>query len=510
MRLMSTSVRVAIIFGFLIIAVFLASNFNFLTLAASDNLLTSPWHFIGNNGAAENYQDIPANALNGYDTLQLNYDLHGLCLLDGDASAIIFEQPSGGSWHYVSLSNYGKNCYDGKQDIQIPLSKFSGLNTNYPVGEFHARIWSDHKFQVDIINVQLIKRGSLISVVTPSLTPIPSLVPTPTITPTLSPSTFPDSSPTPVAISLNNPMSTSSAHTWEIQSVSSMKETKDKICNQDNADFINKWLDKAQNLGVNYVALETPYDNPSCGSAINYTANWVKAIRAHGLNVWHRHMPLAFEGIYGVTKTKQDYLSQISAYIKAHPEFFADNDIFTPIPEPQNGGINGITYCAQNFCQFSGAFEFNSWLRQAMSETSNAFQSIGKRVKVGYFGFDGFVAWGDNNPDWHGILEDATITQMGNITIDHYPQLVGDTMQNDLNELQKRYPNVPIIIGEWGAVGASDPIKQVNDTMTAAKRSGVIGFNYWHEGMGGNESLINSDFTVKQDYATVQSFFRPK
>jgi hypothetical protein len=322
---------------------------------------------------------------------------------------------------------------------------------------------------------------------------------------------------TPSTQSTSSPSQTQSATVtkttpyWSIRSVSSMKESKDRICGPRDASYITRWVAKAKELGVNYIAVETPYDNPGCGDALAYTKSWTTAIRSAGLRVWHRHMPLAFEGIYGVPKNNsKTYIDTAINYIKNNSTLFAEGDIFTPIPEPQNGGIQGITYCSENVCQFQNAADFNAFLRNAISSAQNAFHDIGLggKIKIGYYGFDGFVTWGDNNPDWHGILEDSTITAMGNITIDHYPQQVGDTMANDLDELQAKYPNTPIIIGEWGSVNASDLVGQVKSAMSAAQRKNVIGFNYWHMGVGGNEALINDDFSNKSQYTTVQSYFK--
>lgn len=313
---------------------------------------------------------------------------------------------------------------------------------------------------------------------------------------------------TPMAVA--DAKSSKTNYKWETRSMSSMKETKDRMCNVRPKKFIDRWVRTTRELGVNYISIETPYDNPACGNSILYTKYWVEAARKHGLSVWHRHMPLAFEGIYGVAKNnKMDYLGQISNYIRNNSNLFSPGDIFTPIPEPQNGGIRYITYCPQGVCQFVSAQHFNAWLRSAMQVSEQAFAAIGLggQVRVGYWGFDGFVAWGDNNPDWTGILEDQTVNMMGNITIDHYPETVRDTMENDLRELQARYPNVPIIIGEWGTVTGGDIVGQVNRTMSAARIPGVVGFNYWHMGVGGNEALINEDFSKRPQFSTVQSFF---
>jgi hypothetical protein len=300
-------------------------------------------------------------------------------------------------------------------------------------------------------------------------------------------------------------------HSWSTRSVSSMKETKDRICQQRSSAFITKWVLKAKELGANYVSIETPYENPGCGSSISYTKSWVDAIRTNGLNVWHRHMPLGFEGIYDNPKTVKDYLPLIADYIKANPSFFAPGDIFTPIPEPQNGGISGVSYCANSICQFQNKENFNAFLRNAITVSSDSFAQIGLsgQVKIGYYGLDGFIVWGDNNPDWEGIIEDSTIAKMGNLTIDHYPEAVGDTMENDLKELTTKYPNTPIIIGEWGTIGSGNFEQMVKNTMGAAIQfKNVVGFNYWHMGVGGLEALIEEDFTNKSHFDEVQSYFR--
>jgi hypothetical protein len=99
---------------------------------------------------------------------------------------------------------------------------------------------------------------------------------------------------------------------------------------------------------------------------------------------------------------------------------------------------------------------------------------------------------------------------MGNLTIDHYPELIGQTMEQGLNEVMAKYPGLPIIIGEWGSAGSTSVEAQVRNSMGAAKRPGVVGFNYWHLGPGGNEALINEDFSNRPQFDEVQSFFKPQ
>lgn len=437
--------------------------------------------------------EIGAREIRSHDTLSMRLNLNGLCLLPAKASEVSFTNRSN-QIYSVSLRDYVENCSHKEQTIVIPLEEFFHGPPPDNLSILQIQFWYPTMYQIDLLKVDTYNRvlGSSTTRVRPTRSPRP--------TPPASPVTTP--SPTV------SPMPTTNI--WEMRSVSSMKESKDRVCNQRDAVFIDNWVSVAKQLNITHISIETPYDNPECGNSLGYTNLWVEAIRRHGLKVWHRHMPLAFEGIYNTPKnTDFNYISQIVEYIKANPTLFAPGDIFTPIPEPQNGGIYRITYCPYNKCIFSSKEQFNQWLRDAMTLSNEAFSSIGlsNSIGIGYYGFDGFVAWGDNNPDWSGILEDSTVNMMGNITIDHYPEIVGDTMQNDLNELQSRYPSVPIVVGEWGTITGGDIQKQVTDSMSAAQKPGVVGFGYWHLGTGGNEALVRDDLTPRQQYDEVQSFF---
>jgi hypothetical protein len=546
-NLRNTSKKRRLVFGLLILdllfAVYIVRGFlifkspGFIAGTTSSELLFSTIHLSGTKEFITVTRLIPAAVLRGTTTLHLTYHTHGLCLLSGPASEIAFHSKNGQKYS-VSLSDYGQSCYDGVQSVDIPLNDFAGLTSTTLVKDFSVSVWEPTSFTLDVTSALVYDAGAFSLKIQPSsrphgkprskptatptssppqptATPSPTATPIPSPTPDLvtpTPSATVSASIVPTATPIPTPTPTPQIipkRTWNIQSVSSMKVTKDVICSPRSLDFIQRWVDQAVRLGVNYISIETPYDNPSCGDSVTYTQTWIEVIRSRNLHVWHRHMPLAFEGIYNVPKNNQStYVTLISDYIRNHPTFFNADDIFTPIPEPQNGGISGITYCPQSICQFPNAAAFNQWLRDAIDQSKQAFSAIGlPNMQIGYYGFDGFVAWGDNNPDWNGIIEDATIAKMGNITIDHYPEAVGDTMDNDLNELQAKYPSTPIIIGEWGTITPDNLEQQVLNSMQAAKRPNVVGFNYWHLGMGGNEALINDDFSQRIQYDEVQSFF---
>ncbi len=472
----------------------------------SKQLLSEPWQAHGDKSLSETTVPVNPGDFKYNNLVRITYNSYGQCLLEGKAASIAFESKD--NYHPVALADYGKNCLEKEQSVDIPLQHFADESVLKSIDSLRISFWFSSNYKVDVKSI-LLTQGDITKItVTPGKKVKISQIRTVRPVFVLRSTTKKDITP-----SVTQTIEKKTPAYWPIQSVSSMKETKDKICNQDTEEFITQWVDKAKKLGVTYISLETPYDNPQCGDALAYTKTWIRIIRSRGLSIWHRHMPVTFEGIYNSKKLDGvDYLAQIKKYIIDNKEDFQQNDIFTPIPEPQNGGIAGITHCTHDVCQFADPAQFNRWLRSAMDVTENTFAEIGLKdqINIGFFGFDGFIAWGDNNPDWDGILEDETIERMGNITIDHYPEVVGSTMEEDLNELQALYPNVPIVIGEWGTIGEGNLKEQVKSAMSAAKRPNVIGFNYWNLGIGNNESLINEDFSEREHFATVQSFFEGK
>ncbi len=139
-------------------------------------LLSAPWHLEGNNGSAELYDGFPYGALQGKNMLRITYNLHGLQALGNDASAIIFDQ---NGWKYISLSNYGQNGLDGVQTVDIPLSAFTGLDTNASVNSIHTRFWYGSAFVVDITSIVAYTSGGSTPTPVPTPTPVHTATPTP-------------------------------------------------------------------------------------------------------------------------------------------------------------------------------------------------------------------------------------------------------------------------------------------------------------------------------------------
>lgn len=302
----------------------------------------------------------------------------------------------------------------------------------------------------------------------------------------------------------------SKSKTWEIQSIDSMKETKDRVENQRSDDFINRWLDAAVELGATHVAIDTPMTSPKGNQSIDYTRKWLQPLRGRGLKVNHRHPILSMEGDYGVHKDpNQDFVRIIDAYIRTNRDFFQDGDLFG-IPEITNVGINGVN-CSSN-CIFSNKDLFNLFLQKYTIQTRQAFSDIGlSGVRVGGFeGYDGFIAAGLNNPNWQGksFLDHQTVEIFGNIiAIDHYPKNIA-TMDSDLRVIQSIWPGRKLFIGECGMINGESPMEFRQCLEVFRQHTEIFGMNYWHMGMGGPESLLNEDFSKRPNFYELQAVYK--
>lgn len=326
-----------------------------------------------------------------------------------------------------------------------------------------------------------------------------------------------------VYIGSTAPVATSTPPTptppWAIQSIDVMKYTKDNICTQSSTSTINTMLQNVVDLGANYVSISSFYDNPTCANSLPYLTKWVTLARAKGLKIWFRMKDLSFEGDYSTTKAVSPdgnrHKTTMTNWEVANAALIHSGDIFTPFAEIQNGGVNGITYCGQpNVCQFTGASDFNSYIR---SVQATSISNLPAGVLVGYYGFDGFIVAGLGNADHQGTtyLETATINAMGEVTLDHYPESIGHTFAQDLPIIHTALASstLPLIIGEYGTINAGNQATQVNqiniELPPLIADPTVKGFNYWNLGPAGGEALINNDFTIRPGWTTLKSYFQP-
>jgi len=315
---------------------------------------------------------------------------------------------------------------------------------------------------------------------------------------------------------------TATTRAWNVRSIDTMHLTRDYACWPESASFMASIAASVKAMGANYASVATAYDAAdnyhSCNATnpTGYERAWVQALRTQGLRVWFRQTWFNWEGSYGAPKLTANttpaiqlgtaaevlagtdttsYLAKTYRFILSHPYLFADWDIFTPEPEPQNGGIQqSWGHYDPAMTQFHDWPRTNQWLRDSMTVDTAAFAKLGIRVTVG--------AWGlpCSNYQWNGAnnIEATTIAQMGPYVTDCYFHDVSQVVAG-LQVIRDTY-HTSVIVGEWGNVWNIDTTPQataneVTQMLTAAHAlPWVTGFNYWQiYGGGGSESLVDPD-----------------
>jgi len=112
--------------------------------------LINNWLLSGSKSIVTQSQLLPYDALKGKNMLNITYNLHGLCVMSGDASSITITQKNSDKKYSISFAEYGQNCYDGEQTIEVPLSSFEGLNPNQQIQSIIARFWYPTYYSVEI------------------------------------------------------------------------------------------------------------------------------------------------------------------------------------------------------------------------------------------------------------------------------------------------------------------------------------------------------------------------
>ena len=295
------------------------------------------------------------------------------------------------------------------------------------------------------------------------------------------------------AFALTNP-------TWTLRSVDNMHASRDFVCWQQSPSFMAAVAQAEKSANTNYAAIATPYDAPAnyhqCSmpkDPIAYETAWVQALRAAGLQIWFRQTWFNWEGSYGAAKLTADttpairlgtaaavlngtdttsYMAKTYRFILAHRGLYANGDMFTPEPEPVNGGVR-IGYGCSGPCQFPDWATFNRWLRDSMTVASAAFRKLGLQVSVG--------SWGLPCAN-HKYIEDSTIAQMGTYNTDCYFRDTTELISR-LTWAHNTY-HVDIVVGEWGDIwdGGLQPTttREVSAALAAfASLPFVRGLNYF-------------------------------
>src|SRR5581483_10587790 len=131
------------------------------------------------------------------------------------------------------------------------------------------------------------------------------------------------------------------------------------------------------------------------------------AARHHNLHVWFRGNFSGWEGWFNYPSiNRATHQEKIAGFITAHPDLFADGDIFTACPECENGGPGDPR-------QTGDVAGFRQFLIDEYRATQEAFASINKKVQSNYDSMNYDVAM--------LVMDKETTAALGGIVvIDHY------------------------------------------------------------------------------------------
>lgn len=285
--------------------------------------------------------------------------------------------------------------------------------------------------------------------------------------------------------------------TWQIQSVDTMKTSRDKARDAITDEEIQRQLNAIKGLGANYVAIDTPYD----AEFLPYLTRWVNLARSTGLKVWFRGNWSEWEGWFGYEKklTPDDHLKKTYAFIIENSSLFADEDIFDSCPECENAG---------HWKQPERDKQYNEFIQAQEENNANAFRAIGKKVYVNMPSIIGGRA--------KEVLTQETLNDLDNVVaIDHYikdPKNMGEYIEYFKEHKTK------VLVSEFGA-----PIPDKNGNLTEEEqavfvdklfaelykqRSSVLGANYFVLNFGTTE-LLNPDYAPRKVYAVVKKYYSP-
>lgn len=281
---------------------------------------------------------------------------------------------------------------------------------------------------------------------------------------------------------------------WQITSIDTMKDSRDKARDPIDLSYIEYIVQKVAHTNATHIAIGTPYDQ----EFDTRLQQWVQTARNYNLHVWFRGNFSSWEGWFGYPKnmSSSDHIQATRQFILTHADIFSDGDIFTPAPEPEN--------VLDAYKEKDALITF---LSQSYQTCQDAFSYVPASVLYGYYSVSADIAL--------SLADTQVIKNIGNtVVVDHYVPTPQD-MGNTIAQLHNTYPSAQVIIGEFGA-----PINGMNSDMSEhdqaifiqtlidqMERTKVNGVNYWVL-FGGSTSLLHDDGSPKEAYYVIQKAYQ--
>lgn len=312
-------------------------------------------------------------------------------------------------------------------------------------------------------------------------------------------------------VSYSQPELMTVAGTWKVQSIDT--QVISKHWPNVTAAAIKEQIQLIKDLGVNYVAVDTPYDK------LDELQMWSDEIHRQGLHVWFRSHWDEWEGDDGkpATLSPNDYLVSTSRFIKNNPSLFFPGDSFTVAVEPENVGVG----LGKRFLTWD---DYRTFLLAQVSVSNDAFSAIHLKNQIftNWISVNGWVVDNQFTPEF--------AQKLGLITVDHYVgqnQTIGDygdstsIVQQTMTDLDRFHDKlgVPVLLGEWGyqiyqTVPDQLQADVINKMFTAlSQKDYIIGVNYWTH-MGNTASIIGDQYGTNLKYRSgaliIRSFYLPE
>ena len=293
---------------------------------------------------------------------------------------------------------------------------------------------------------------------------------------------------------------------WQIQSVDTMKYSRDTAAEKLNDSSFDKTIDEQvkniSEIGATHVAIATPYDE----KFIPFLTRWVKAARKYNLKVWFRGNFSGWEGWFGFPKiTMEEHLAKTKDFILGNKNLFVDGDIFSACPECENGGPETYGIDPRRTGDVEG---YRRFLIEETKTARKAFETINVKVTPNFISANGDVA--------KLVMDQKTTAETGGVVvIDHYVA-TPEKLVADIKDLEKSSGG-KIFLGEFGV-----PIPGINDPMTEEEQAAwiksaldklvsdknFIGLNYWVN-TGGSTQLWKEDGSPRKAVAVLKDYFSP-
>ena len=311
-----------------------------------------------------------------------------------------------------------------------------------------------------------------------------------------------------------------------LKSIDVMKYTKDVMTSQPTDAQIDSIVQNAKAAGATHVAISIPMDatgaypagsQPAPRGAEAFTQKWADTIHSAGLHIIWRGTFNGLEGLYGfprlVGQNRVDssvWTGKIRDYISSHSSYFANGDVWAPLPERTEGIFSDGT----SFLPATGGLQTNyaNFFAGVKSVSDAAFAQIGKNVTTG-------MTANNASEIISGWIPKSLFDAAGYVAVDYYGSThTPDEMDREIRAMHAS-TGKPVFIQEWGdywnqnadpATRAAYLASMYAEMQKLSNDGVIIGVSYWGGWDNAAEGILSrtpAGFSLNSRGAILQNFF---